>query len=97
MRKVRKITQLEVIKFFWDNSVFSNRCYINMVSNCCLVLHFENDIELDYLISRFNQFCKNCRVSNDNVTIGHKEFVRGHLMTNRDYVIWFNVLTSDLI
>ena len=96
---MRKISQLEVIKYFWDNNIFCNRCYINMVSNCGLVLRFDEDIELDTLISRFNQFCKNCKVSNDNVTIEHKEFSVGRFIskTNRDYVVWFNVFTSELI
>ena len=72
---MRKISQLEVIKFFWDNSKFYNRCYITMISNCALYLRFETEIELERIISRFKQYCKDCKLNSDNITI------KGHTLT----------------
>ena len=94
---MRKISQLEVIKFFWDNSKFYNRCYITMISNCALYLRFETDIELERIVNRFKQYCKDCKLNSDNITIQHREFVEGRFTTNKDYEIWFNIFTTNLI
>lgn len=96
MKCKREITQLEVIKFFWDNSIFYNRCYLTMISNCCLYLHFENDIDLEYLTNRFKQFCKDNMLGYTNIFIEHREFVRGHFRTNKDYQIWFPISTETI-
>ena len=96
MKCEREITQLEVIKFFWDNSIFYNRCYLTMISNCCLYLHFENDIDLEYLTNRFKQFCKDNMLGYTNIFIEHREFVRGQFRTNKDYQIWFPISTKTI-
>ena len=96
MKCEREITQLEVIKFFWDNSIFYNRCYLTMISNCCLYIHFENDIDLEYLTNRFKQFCKDNMLGYTNIFIEHREFVRGHFRTNKDYQIWFPISTKTI-
>ena len=90
MKCKREITQLEVIKFFWNNLLY-NRCYIHQLCNNCLYLQFENDIEYDYLVGRFQQFCKDNMLGYTNIFIEHREFVRGHFRTNKDYQIWFPI------
>ena len=96
MKCKKEVTQLEVIKFFWDNSIFHNRCYIHQPCDNCLYLHFENDIDLEYLTNRFKQFCKDNMLGYTNIFIEHREFVRGHFMTNKDYQIWFPISTKTI-
>lgn len=91
--KKKNITEIEVLNFFLNISfnTMYNRCYIHKACNNCYYLQFENDIQLDVLIGYFKAYCKQINKDWDNISIEHREFVRGHLITNTDYVLCFSL------
>lgn len=80
------ITENDVLSLMWDNAMY-NRCYIYRPYKNILYLQFENPIKLEHLIERFRSHCKYNNLDCSLVVIEHREFVRGQLKTDFDYVI----------
>lgn len=84
---MKQVTENDILKLFWDNNFLYNRCYIHRPYNNMLYLRFDNPIKLDYLVERFKAHCKDLNLDYSLVIIEHREFVRGKLNTDLDYVV----------
>lgn len=84
---MRMITENDILNLFWNNNILYNRCYIYRPYENMLYLKFDNPIQLEYLIERFRSQCAYNKLDCSLVIIEHREFVRGQLKTDFDYVI----------